>query len=88
MRQVTRVTIALPNDLWEKVKRSVPAGQRSGLVATALESELRRRQRVQQVAALQQHQKAMLKKYGTLPASSEAIEQMRQERDDERHGLR
>ena len=88
MRQVTRVTIALPNDLWEKVKRSAPADQRSGLVATALESELRRRQWVERVEALQQHQKAMHKKYGTLPAGSEAIEQMRQERDDERHGLR
>jgi metal-responsive CopG/Arc/MetJ family transcriptional regulator len=88
MRQVTRVTIALPNELWEEVKRTVPAGQRSGLVATALESELRRRQRLEQVGQLRQYQKTMIKKYGALPASAGAIEQMRQERDDERNGLR
>ena len=88
MRQVTRVTIALPNDLWEKVKHTAPAGQRSSLVATALESELRRRQRLEQVAQLRRYQKAMIKKYAALPAGAGIIEQMRQERDDERNGLR
>jgi len=48
MRQFTRVTIALPRDLWDSIKNTVPAGKRSGLVAQALENELRRRKRLEQ----------------------------------------
>ena len=88
MRQVTRVTVALPKELWESVKRSVPAGQRSSLVADALESELRRRKRLKQVGNLLQFQQGMLKKYGELPASASDIEQMREDNDDERDSLR
>lgn len=88
MQQVTRVTVALPRDLWETVKRTVPSGQRSGLVAVALESELRRRKRLEQVGQLRQFQKTMLGKYGELSASAGEIELMREERDDERNGLR
>jgi hypothetical protein len=39
MQQFTRVTIALPRDLWDSIKNTVPAGKRSGLVAQALENE-------------------------------------------------
>jgi metal-responsive CopG/Arc/MetJ family transcriptional regulator len=81
MRQVTRVTVSLPRELWESVKRAVPAGKRSGLVAAALESELRRL-RLQQVGQLRQFQKSMRKKYGELPASAADIEQMRSEHDN------
>lgn len=88
MRHVTRVTIALPHDLWEAVKRTVPAGKRSRLVAGALESELRRRQRTEQVGQLRQFQNQMRMKYGEAPASAGEIAIMRQERDDERDGLR
>ena len=88
MQRVTRVTIALPRDLWESVKRMVPSGQRSGLVARALESELRRRKRLEQVGQLRQFQTRMLQKYGEFPASAEEIEQARQEREDERDSLR
>jgi metal-responsive CopG/Arc/MetJ family transcriptional regulator len=81
MSQVTRVTIALPKDLWESVKLTVPAGQRSGLIAAALESELRRRRRLNQLQQLRQFQENMKGKYGILPDSAEDIEQMRLERD-------
>lgn len=69
--QVTRVTIALPTKLWEEVKKTVPAGKRSRLVAQALESELRRRQRVEQAAQLRQFQGAMRAKYGEIPAGAD-----------------
>ena len=87
MRQVTRVTIALPRDLWENIKHAVPAGKRSGLVALALENELRRRKRAEQFENLRKHQKTMLDKYGNLPESATDIEKMRQERDDEQSRL-
>jgi len=79
--QVTRVTIALPKKLWEDVKHAVPAGQRSGLVASALENELRRRQRQGQFEQLRQFHETMRAKYGELPSSADDIDQMRQERD-------
>jgi len=63
------------------VKRIVPAGQRSNLVAEALERELRRRKRMQQVESLHQFQHGMHDKYGELPASAPDIELMRQEND-------
>jgi len=88
MRHVTRVTIALPHELWEAVKRTVPAGKRSRLVAGALESELRRRQRTDQVEQLRRFQNHMRIKYGEAPASPEEIAKMRQEREDECDGLR
>jgi metal-responsive CopG/Arc/MetJ family transcriptional regulator len=83
MQLVTRVTIALPRDLWEKVKRTVPSGKRSGLISQALENELRRRSRLEQTVQLRQFQAGMLKKYGEFPASADEITQARQEHDDE-----
>jgi metal-responsive CopG/Arc/MetJ family transcriptional regulator len=88
MRQVIRVTVALPRDLWESVKHTVPSGQRSSLVVEALESELRRRKRLQQVGQLSQFQNYLLHKYGELPSSADDIERMREENDDERDNLR
>ena len=88
MRQVTRVTIALPKDLWEAVKRAVPSGKRSGLVAEALESELRRRRGLEGVMQLRQYQAAMRGKYGEMPSSAEELDRMRQERVDERNDVR
>jgi metal-responsive CopG/Arc/MetJ family transcriptional regulator len=88
LRAVTRVTIALPHDLWEKIKLTVPAGKRSRLVAQALENELRRRKRLEQFANLRAHQKKMLDKYGEMGASAKEIEKMRQEHDDEQSSLR
>jgi len=66
---------------------TVPAGKRSGLVAQALENELRRRRRLEQVEGLQRYQNKMFDKYGQLPASAADIELMRQERDDEQSGV-
>ena len=77
--QVTRVTIALPRTLWESVKKTVPPGKRSRLVAQALESELRRRQRVEQAAELRQFQQGMRAKYGELPSSADDPDVARQE---------
>lgn len=51
------------------------------------DNELHRRNRMEQVESLQQHQKAMFDKYGQLPASATDIEQMRQERSDEQSGV-
>jgi metal-responsive CopG/Arc/MetJ family transcriptional regulator len=79
--QVTRVTIALPKKLWENVKRAVPAGQRSSLVAQALESELSRRQRQEEIGQLRQFQESMRAKYGELSPGAVDIAKMRQERD-------
>ena len=87
MQQVTRVTIALPRELWENIKNTVPAGKRSGLVAQALENELRRRKRAEQFENLCKHQKRMLNKYGEFPESAMEIEEMRQEHDNEQSGL-
>ncbi len=80
MSQVIRVTFTLPNDLWEAVKRTVPAGQRSRLVAAALENELRRRKRLSQVEQLRAFHKRIREKYGEFSTSAETIERMRQER--------
>ena len=86
--QVTRVTIALPKKLWERVKQTVPAGQRSGLVAQALESELRHRQRLENFDGLLKFQQSMRAKYGELPQGAGEINEMRQEHDDEFGSLR
>jgi len=81
LQKVIRVTLALPRDLWETVKCSIPAGQRSGLVAKAIEKELRHRKRLEQLERLRQFQDYMRDKHGEFPAGALDIEQMREERD-------
>lgn len=83
MTRVTRVTVALPSVLWETVKQTIPSGQRSGMVAEAIQKELRHRKRLEQIEQLQKFQKTMRDKYGEFPTSAQDIEQMRQERDEE-----
>ena len=88
MKAVERVTLALPKDLWEDVKRLIPAGKRSRMVAQALESELRRIRRLDQLAQLKRLQEDMRSRYAELPSSADEIEALRQEREDEQSSLR
>lgn len=88
MKDVERVTLALPKALWEDVKRLIPSGQRSKMVAQALEAELRRRRRLDQLVQLKRLQENLRAKYGELPSSADEIEAMRAEREDERPDLR
>jgi metal-responsive CopG/Arc/MetJ family transcriptional regulator len=81
MKDVSRVTLVLPKALWEDVKRLIPSGGRSRLVAEALEAEIRRRKRLEQVSHIRQLQELMRAKYGELPSGAEDIERMREERD-------
>lgn len=81
MKDLERVTLVLPKALWEEVKRLVPSGGRSRLVAEALENEIRRRKRLDQVNRIRQLQETLRSKYGELPSSAEDIERMRAERD-------
>ena len=88
MGDTARVTISLPKELWEDIKNAVPAGQRSRLVAQALETEIRRRKRSEQLVNLVRLHELMVEKYGEQPDSAAEIEQMRQERDNEIEDLR
>lgn len=81
MNEQTRVTLVLPADLWEDVKRLVPAGQRSKMVSEAIEIEVRRRQRLEKLGQLHALREKLTRKYGLLPDSSEDIQAMRQERN-------
>jgi hypothetical protein len=88
MVNTTRVTLVLPEELWEEVKRMVPSGQRSRLVAEALEAEVRRRKRWEQLERVRQFQDYLFEKYGEMPSSVEEINQMRGDRDAQITGLR
>jgi len=84
MKEVERVTLVLPKTLWEDVKRLIPSGQRSRVVAEALEIEIRRRRRLEQIAQVRSLQEDLRQKYGLLPDSATEIEALRKEREDER----
>ncbi len=88
MADVARVTLVLPKSLWEEVKRMVPPGQRSRLVAEVLEAEVRRWKQQQQLERLRRFQDYLFEKYGEMPGSVEDIRQMREEHDAEITGLR
>jgi len=88
MTHTARVTLVLPGELWEEVKRMVPKGQRSRLVAEVLEAEVRRRKCWQQLERVRQFQDYLFEKYGEMPSSVEDINQMREERDAQITGLR
>ena len=88
MSEHLRVTLVLPKKLWESVKRMAPARQRSRLVAEALEAEVKRRRRIEELEKIAQFQEYMRQKYGELPGSAGDIQTMREERDHEITGLR
>ena len=87
MSNAARVTLVLPGKLWEEVKRMVPRGQRSRLVAEALEAEVRRRKRWEAFERARELGDELFEKYGELPSSVEDINQMREERDARITGL-
>ena len=88
MTHTARVTLVLPASLWEEVKQMVPSGQRSRLVAEALEAEVRRRKQRKAFERARQVGDELFEKYGELPSNVEEINQMREERDAEITGLR
>jgi metal-responsive CopG/Arc/MetJ family transcriptional regulator len=83
MKEVERVTLVLPKALWEDVKNLTPSGGRSRLVVEALEAEVRRRKRIEQVNRIRQLQELLRSKYGELPSSADDIDRMREEHDGE-----
>lgn len=85
---MTRVTVVIPGQLWEGVKRLVPAGQRSQLVTEALQTEVRRRDARAAFERARRIGDELVAKYGENPNSVDEIAQMREERDAELTGLR
>jgi hypothetical protein len=83
MKEVERVTLVLPKALWEDVKNLTPSGGRSRLVVEALEAEVRRRKRIEQLNRIRQLQESLRSKYGELPSSADDIDRMREEHDGE-----
>lgn len=87
MADTTRVTLVLPTNLWEELKRMVPSGQRSRVMAEALEAKLQQQQRREAFEHAQKVGDALAKKYGNLPSSVEEIRLIREERDAELLGV-
>jgi len=87
MTNTVRVSLVFPQQLWEEVKRIIPAGKRSQVISEATEQEIRRRQRLESIERLQALQEEFRQKYGEMPSSVEDIRQMREERDAEITGL-
>lgn len=81
MSRKIRVTLTFPKELWEEVKRFVPAGERSRLIAEATAQALQARKRAEGVKRLKALQRALRRKYGQLPSFAEEIQAMREERD-------
>lgn len=76
-----KVTLTFPEELWEELKRFVPRGERSRLVAEATEKELISRKRLREVRRLKALQGKLRKKYSEQPPSAEEIRALREERD-------
>jgi metal-responsive CopG/Arc/MetJ family transcriptional regulator len=88
MPDTVRVTLVFPKKLWEEVKRLIPAGERSKVIAEATEWEIRRRKRMEGIKRIRNLQESFRRKYGEIPSCVEEIRQMREERDAETTGLR
>jgi len=81
MRDTVRVTLVFPRELWEEVKRLIPPGERSRVIAEATRLELKRRKRMESVRRLKALQEMLCRKYGRMPSCVEEIRRMREERD-------
>ena len=88
MANTVRISLVFPRDLWEELKRIIPVGDRSRVIAAATEREIRRRQRLESIGRLQALQEEFRKRYGEMPSCVEDIHQMREERDAEITRLR
>lgn len=88
MNDTVRVSLVFPRTLWEEVRRLIPPGERSRVIARATEREIRLRQRMESVERIRLLQQELRAKYGQLPDSAEEIRRMREERDAELTGLR
>lgn len=88
MNDTVRVSLVFPRALWEEVRRLIPPGERSRVIARATEREIRLRQRMESVERIRLLQQELRAKYGQLPDSAEEIRRMREERDAELAGLR
>ncbi len=88
MKDTVRVSLVFPRGLWEEVKRLIPSGERSRVIAEATEREIRRRRRLESIERLRTLQEEFRQKYGEMPSCVEDIHEMREERDDELAGLR
>ena len=83
-----RVTLVFPHELWEEVKRIIPSGERSRVIAEATERELQQRK---QWAAFQRARvlgDGLAARYGEFSDSTEDIRKMREARDAELSDLR
>jgi len=88
MANTVRVSLVFPQDLWEEVKRLIPSGERSGVIAEATEREIQRWRQLESIERLRALQEEFRHKYGEMPSCVEEIRQMREERDAEITGLR
>lgn len=88
MADTVKVSLIFPRELWEEVKRVIPAGERSRVIAEATEREIRRKQRLEGIERLQALQEEFRRKYGEMSSCVEDIHHIREERDAEITGLR
>ena len=80
MTNRVRVSLVFPRELWEEVKRAIPVGQRSKVIAEAMQRELRRQRRLQSVEQLRGLQQEFHRRYGQMSSCAEDIRDMREKR--------
>ena len=88
MGDTVRVSLVFRRDLWEEVKRLIPSGERSRVIAEATEREIQKRQRLKALERVRALGDELRQKYGEMPSCVEDIRQMREERDAEITSLR
>jgi len=77
-----KVTIMLPQELWEEFKEVVPPGKRSKTVAEALLERLKLEKKRKAFEEAVKFSQKLRQKYGVLPSSVEDIRKMREELSD------
>lgn len=64
-----RVSLLFPRELWEEVKRLIPSGERSRLIAEATEREIRRGQRLEALERVRALGDELERKYGEMAST-------------------
>jgi hypothetical protein len=83
MAGTTRVTLVLPEDLWEETQTLIPRGKRSRFVAEALEAAIRKERNLLQLVKLNALHERMPPPDPNAPTTAELINQMWDERDEQ-----
>ncbi len=82
-----RVSLVFPRELWEEVRQTIPAGERSRIIAEAMAREVQKWQQLRLLEQIRDLQDEFRERYGEMPSAVKDLRALREEEKDDDAGL-